>query len=76
MNEQTKSIIRHLLTALGVVLGFVGLSKYTGLLDILNQNLDGVWNAALTIVGFVTTLIGFFKNKERFGEVDPNAPKQ
>ena len=55
MNEQTKSIIRHLLTALGVVLGFVGLSKYTGLLDILNQNLDGVWNAALTLVGFVTT---------------------
>ena len=39
-------------------------------------NLDGVWNAALTIVGFVTTLIGFFKNKDRFGEVDPNAPKQ
>jgi hypothetical protein len=76
MNEQTKSIIRHLLTALGVVLGFVGLSKFTGLLDILNQNLDTVWNAALTIVGFATTLIGFFKNKDRFGTVDPNEPKQ
>jgi hypothetical protein len=71
MNEQTKSIIRHLLTALGVVLGFVGLSKFTGLLDILNQNLDTVWNAALTIVGFITTLVGFFKNKDRFGEPTP-----
>ena len=71
MNEQTKSIIRHLLTALGVVLGFVGLSKFTGLLDILNQNLDTVWNAVLTIVGFVTTLVGFFKNKDRFGEPTP-----
>jgi hypothetical protein len=71
MNEQTKSIIRHVLTALGVVLGFVGLSKFTGLLDILNQNLDTVWNAALTIVGFITTLVGFFKNKDRFGEPTP-----
>jgi len=71
MNEQTKSIIRHVLTALGVVLGFVGLSKFTGLLDILNQNLDTVWNAVLTIVGFVTTLVGFFKNKDRFGEPTP-----
>jgi hypothetical protein len=71
MNEQTKSIIRHLLTALGVVLGFVGLSKFTGLLDILNQNLDTVWNAVLTIVGFITTLVGFFKNKDRFGEPTP-----
>ncbi len=71
MNEQTKSIIRHVLTALGVVLGFVGLSKFTGLLDILNQNLDTVWNAVLTIVGFITTLVGFFKNKDRFGEPTP-----
>jgi hypothetical protein len=71
MNEQTKSIIRHLLTALGVVLGFVGLSKFTGLLDILNQNLDTVWNAVLTIIGFITTLVGFFKNKDRFGEPTP-----
>jgi hypothetical protein len=71
MNEQTKSIIRHVLTALGVVLGFVGLSKFTGLLDILNQNLDTVWNAVLTIVGFITTLVGFFKNKDRFSEPTP-----
>ena len=71
MNEQTKSIIRHVLTALGVVLGFVGLSKFTGLLDILNQNLDTVWNAVLTIIGFITTLVGFFKNKDRFGEPTP-----
>jgi hypothetical protein len=56
---------------LGVVLGFVGLSKFTGLLDILNQNLDTVWNAVLTIVGFITTLVGFFKNKDRFGEPTP-----
>lgn len=66
MNEQTKSIIRHLITALGAVLGFIGLSKFTGILDYVNTNLDSIWEAVLTIVGFVATLSGFFKDKARF----------
>jgi hypothetical protein len=68
MNEKTKSLIRHALTALGVVLGFIGLGKYTGLIQYLVDNLDAVWAAITTVVGVVLTILGFFKNKERFGE--------
>lgn len=66
MNEQTKSIIRHILTALGFVLGLVGLNKFTGVIDYLTQNLDVIWSAVTTLVGFVTALLGFFKDKARF----------
>lgn len=66
MNEQTKSIIRHLLTAVGVLLGFLGLSKWVTIVDIFQTNLDSVWSAILTLIGFATTIIGFFKSKERF----------
>lgn len=65
MNPQTKSIIRHLLTAIGAVLVFLGLGKFTGVVEYLIANLDAVWDAALVIVGFATTLLGFFKDKER-----------
>jgi TctA family transporter len=69
MNEKTKSLIRHALTALGVVLGFIGLDKYTGIVQYLLDNLDSLWSAVVSIVGVVLTVIGFFKNKERFGGV-------
>lgn len=66
MNEQTKSIIRHALTALGAIIAFIGLGKYTGVLEYITNNLDAVWDAAMTIVGFAVTILGFFKNKARF----------
>lgn len=60
MTDSLKSIIRHILTALGVVLAFVGLEKYTGIIEYVSQNLDVVWGSILTLVGFVTTIWGFF----------------
>lgn len=63
MNEQTKSLIRHILTALGFVLGLVGLNKFTGVIDYLIQNLDAIWSAVLALVGFVTSIFGFFKDR-------------
>lgn len=66
MTEQTKSLIRHILTALGFVLGLVGLDKFVPIVSTIQQNLDVVWGAVVALVGFVTTLAGFFKNKERF----------
>jgi len=68
MNEQLKSVIRHALTAIGAVLAFSGLSKLSGLFDYLNNNFDPIWSSVATIVGLVTTLVGFFKNPERFNK--------
>lgn len=73
MSEQLKSTIRHILTALGVVLGLIGLDKFTGVIDYLLNNLDSIWSAVLTVIGVITTLLGFFKNKERFAERTPEA---
>ena len=59
-----KSIIRHILTALGAVLAFLGLGNFTGLLEILSSNLDGVWDAVVLLVGVVTSVLGYFKGRE------------
>ena len=66
MTEQTKSLIRHLLTALGTLLVVFGLGKYTGAIDYLLGNLDSVWQAIIVIGGAITTVVGFFKDKVRF----------
>lgn len=69
MNEKTKSLIRHAITAVGFLLTMVGLGKYSGLLDILSVNLDGIFAAISTVAGVVTMVIGFFRNKERLVQV-------
>lgn len=67
MTDQTKSLIRHILTALGVVLGLLGLEKVTGLVQYVLDNLDSLWSAVVTIVGFFTAIIGFFLNRDKTG---------
>jgi hypothetical protein len=67
MTDQTKSLIRHILTALGVVLGLLGLEKVTGFVQYILDNLDSLWSAVITIVGFVTAVIGFFLNRDKKG---------
>lgn len=66
MNEVTKSIIRHILTVLGTVVGFIGLKAWQPIIDFITSNLDGVWDAAKVIIGFATALIAFFSSKDRF----------
>jgi sulfite exporter TauE/SafE len=66
MSESLKSLIRHILTALGTILGLIGLNEVVPVLTFLQDNLDVVNNAVLTILGFVTALAGFFKDKSRF----------
>jgi hypothetical protein len=68
MNERTKSIVRHVLTGLGAILAFFGITAATGVIEYTLVNLDTVWNAIIALLGFVTTVIGFFKNKERLVE--------
>jgi phage-related protein len=68
MNEQTKSLLRHILTALGVVLGLVGANKVVPVISFLQDNLDGVWAAVSSLIGFVTALLAFFSGKDRFAK--------
>lgn len=65
MNEATKSFVRHLLTVLGTIFAIVGLNHWIPVLEFLNQSLDAIWASVVTIMGFITTLIGFFKDKDR-----------
>lgn len=65
MNEKTKSLIRHILTALGTLVGVIGLESITGLITFLLDNLDAMWEAILTVVGFVTAILGFIKDANR-----------
>lgn len=65
MNETTKSFVRHFLTVLGTIFALVGLNSWIPVLEFLNQSLDTIWAALVTIIGFATTLFGFFKDKDR-----------
>lgn len=58
------SIVRHILTALGAVLAFFGLGSFTGLIDILLQNLGAIQEAVMTIVGVVMAIIGYFQGRK------------
>jgi len=66
MNEQNKSLVRHLLTASGVLMAALGLGNASGLIEELLSNLDTIWDAILVVSGTVVSIVGFFKNKERF----------
>ncbi len=66
MTNQTKSLIRHMLTALGVLLAALGLGNASGLIEELLSNLDVIWDAVLVIVGTIVSIVGFFRNKDRF----------
>lgn len=66
MTNKTPSLIRHILTALGMILAALGLGKFTGVIDFTLANLDTAWQAGLTIAGIFTSIYGFFKDSGRF----------
>tara|TARA_Y100000389_G_C17333718_1_gene449491 strand:+ start:705 stop:947 length:243 start_codon:yes stop_codon:yes gene_type:complete len=68
MTENTKSLIRHLLTMVGTILGLAGLNDFVPILDFLINSLDGVWDALIVILGFATTIFGFTKDPNRHAE--------
>jgi len=64
--EQIKSLTRHLLTAFGVLLTMLGIDKLIPVIEYLQGNLDGLFAAITTVIGIVMTVIGFFKDKDRW----------
>jgi hypothetical protein len=53
------------LTALGLLIAALGLTEWTQLIDLFSVNLDPIWAAVNTIIGFVTVVIGFFQDRTR-----------
>jgi energy-converting hydrogenase Eha subunit E len=76
MNETTKSFVRHLLTVLGTIFALVGMNNWIPVLEFLNQSLDTIWASIVTLIGFATTLFGFFKDKDRLTPPNNNAVKK
>jgi hypothetical protein len=68
MTDQNKSLIRHLLTALGFLLATLGVADAAEVVDFLLVELNNIWDAVLVLVGVVTSVVGFFQNKERWGK--------
>lgn len=60
-----KSPIRHILTAIGVLLSLLGLGEYVPIIEYLDMNFDGLWNAVLLLVGAVTTVWGYLFGREK-----------
>lgn len=61
MNQDAvKSAIRHILVVLLSIFGFVGLNKYIPLIELLQNNLDGIIAHVTGILAFVGAIIAFF----------------
>ena len=67
---EVKSLIRHALTAIGTLLVLTGLNTWIPLVDLLTENLDGVFSAIEVLVGVGVAVAGFFRNRERFKQVE------
>ena len=76
MNETTKSFIRHFLTVLGTIFALVGLNNWIPVWEFVNQSLDTIWASVVTLLGFATTLFGFFKDKDRLEVKKDNVIKK
>jgi hypothetical protein len=46
----------------------LGLGNASGLIEELLSNLDTIWDAILVLSGTVISIVGFFKNKDRFSD--------
>lgn len=63
--SKLKSLIRHIITGLGSILVFIGVSQFTDLSQWIIENFDVMWDTGATMVGFVLTIIGFVKDGSR-----------
>jgi hypothetical protein len=65
MTSNTKSLIRHALTAIGTVIALLGINAWVPIIDFLKDNLEPIWDSVTVLIGFVVTLYGFFVNRDK-----------
>lgn len=71
MTDNTKSLIRHFLTALGTVVTLIGLNHWVPVLDYLSGSLDSLWDSVVAVIGIVTTLVGYFVKRDKNPAIPP-----
>ncbi len=65
-SEQIKSLIRHILTGLGILFTVIGLDKWIPMVQYIQDNLETTSIAIMTLIGVISTIVGFFKDKKRW----------
>ena len=65
-SEQIKSLIRHILTGLGILFTVIGLDRWIPMVQYIQDNLETTSIAIMTLVGVISTIVGFFKDKKRW----------
>lgn len=65
MTSNTKSLIRHALTAIGTVIALLGINAWIPIIDFLKDNLEPVWDAVTVLIGFALTFYGFIVNRDK-----------
>ncbi len=64
MTKTQRSLVRHVLTAIGTVIALLGINAWIPVIDFLKENLDPVWDAVTLLVGFAITFYGFIVNRK------------
>ncbi len=64
MDNKTKSLIRHILTAVGTIITLLGVNSVVPIITFIQNNLDGVWEAASTVIGALITIYGYFFKRD------------
>lgn len=62
--DKTKSLIRHILTALGTIMLFFNVPVLADIIQTISENLDQIFTYLTQIIGAVTALVGFFYGRE------------
>lgn len=68
-----KSPYRHLITAIGVLLGLLGLDEYLPVITYLEGSFEGIYSAVILLIGAVTTVWGYLFGRET---EDPQMPEE
>ncbi len=64
MDNKTKSLIRHILTAVGTIITLIGVNSVVPIITFIQNNFDGVWEAASTVIGALITIYGYFFKRD------------
>ena len=66
------SLLRHVLTALGILVTALGINSLVPVIDYLILMFDDIHEAIMILIGVVTTIIGFFTKRNNNPQDQPD----